>query len=96
MNLFFWQTLLGTALIIVAVHNLFGPGELFGWLGDIFDRRLPKALQKPIYTCMPCQASIYGTATWLYLQGPLELYVPFILALSGLMKIVSQIMHRYE
>lgn len=87
----FFPTLIIGALIIIAAHNLFADGMLLGWLGRIFDRRLPEPMQKPIYTCRACMASVYGSAVWFWAQGDIYTWPVFVIALSGLMVILSEI-----
>lgn len=87
----FFSTLIIGALVVISVHNLFADGMLLGWLGEIFDRRLPKAMQKPIYTCRACMPSIYGTAIWFWAGGDVWTWPVFVIALSGLMVILSEI-----
>jgi hypothetical protein len=89
MNLDFLLLLLIGSLVCVGVWNAFLPGMIFGWLGKIWDRRLPEAFQKPIYSCPPCMASVYGSAVWVLAGGSVELWVPYVLALSGLNRLVS-------
>lgn len=87
----FFPTLIIGALVIIAVHNLFADGMLLGWLGRIFDRRLPEPMQKPIYTCRACMASVYGSALWVWAKGDVYTWPVFVIALSGLMVILSEI-----
>jgi hypothetical protein len=89
MNLDFFLLLPIACLIIIGIWNAFAPGEIFGWLGKIWDRRLPEALSKPIYACPPCMASVHGTWVWILAGGQIEWWIPFILALSGLNRLVS-------
>lgn len=77
------------SLICVGIWNAFAPGMIFGWLGSIWDRRLPEALQKPIYSCLPCMASVHGTWFWILAGGDLTWWLPFVLALSGANRIVA-------
>lgn len=77
------------ALVITGVWTTFGKGMIFGWLGDIFERRLPDAINKPIWQCPPCMSSVWGTTIWFWTGGDATWYVPFVLALCGTMKLIS-------
>lgn len=77
------------ALICIGWWNAFQPHMIFGWLGKIWDRRLPEMLQKPLYSCPPCLASTIGSAVWFYSGGSLEWWLPYVLALSGVNRIIS-------
>lgn len=86
----FWLRLALAALIIVGIWTAFGKGMILGWLGDIFERRLPEALCKPLFECPPCMASTYGSAVWLLTGGSVDLWwIAFVLALSGAMKLCA-------
>lgn len=77
------------SLMCVGIWNLFHKGMILGWLGDIWERRLPEAINKPLWSCPPCLASVHGTWIWFYLGGDAMMWVPFCLALSGLNKLLS-------
>ena len=85
----FLPRLLIASLVCFGIWNAFAPGMIFGRLGDIFERRLPQALQKPLYSCPPCLASIYGSVMWFLLGGDTTLWIPFVIALSGFNRIVA-------
>lgn len=81
--------LLVGCLICIGIWNAFKPDMILGCLGRIWDKRLPEMLQKPLYSCPPCMASIYGSALWILAGGDLTFWLPYVLALSGLNRIVS-------
>lgn len=86
----FWGDVLIAAPVIVGVWTLFGKGMILGWLGDIGDRWLPLFIQKPLYGCLPCMSSVWGTALWFALGNRVEPTWPlFCLALCGILKIVA-------
>lgn len=77
-------------LVCVGIWNAFGHGQILGWLGDIWEKRLPDAINKPLWSCPPCLASVHGTWMWFFLfDGSAGYWIPFVLALSGLNKIVA-------
>jgi len=56
----FWLRIAVAVPVIIGVWTLFLDGMILGWLGKVFDRRLPEALQKPLYACPPCLSSTWG------------------------------------
>lgn len=88
MNLDFWLRLFMGMLIILGVWGAFGKGMILGWLGDRLEARYPEFLLKPIFLCVCCMASVWGSAVW-FLTGGDFFYWPFyVVALSGLMKLI--------
>ncbi len=85
---FLLRLLIG-CLIIVGVWGAFAKGELLGWFGDRLERRFPEVVLKPIFLCPPCMASLWGSTVWFIFGGDLIFWVPFVLALSGLNRIVA-------
>ena len=77
------------SLIIFGIWGAFGPKMIFGWLGDILEKRVPDALNKPIWSCPPCMASVWGSIYWFSVGGRVEWVLPFVLALSGFNRIVA-------
>ncbi len=76
-------------LICIGIWNAFAPGMIFGRLGDVWDRRFPEWVSKPLYGCLPCMASLHGTWIWFFAGGDLTWWSPFVLALSGLNRIIA-------
>jgi len=88
MNTFLKALLIGN-LICVGIWTCFGTGMILGWLGDIWERRLPNAINKPLWMCPPCMASVHGSwVCWMFI-GDINVWIPFCLALCGLNKIVT-------
>ena len=79
------------ALQITAIFVVFTEGMLLGWLriffANVFDRcfgkRLSRYIQKPLWDCLPCMASVWT----IVLTGGVN--VKLILAVSGILCIVS-------
>lgn len=93
----FWPPMFVAVPAIIGVWTLFGSGMLLGWLGDFFDRWLHPYIAKPLYACLPCMASTWGTAVWFIMGGSVEISWPvFCLALCGILKIVSANLLRHE
>lgn len=85
----FFPRLIISSLVIFGWWNLFAPGMILGRLGDVWEKRLPEAINKPLWACPPCLASTLGSLMWFYLGGGWDLWIPFILALSGFNRIVA-------
>lgn len=86
----FWTRIAVAIPVILGIWTLFGKGMILGGLGDIFDRRLPELLQKPLYACAPCMSSVWGSAIWFYMGGSIEIpWIIFCLALCGILKIIA-------
>jgi hypothetical protein len=85
----FYIRLLLAALIILAVWNLMGRDDLLEPVGDWLEKHMPY-WGKPLGLCPNCMASVYGTATWFLTGGDFIWWIPFVLALSGAMVLVSR------
>lgn len=83
----FYIRLLLAALVIVGVWNALGEGMVLDRVGAFLEK---KWYGKPLGLCPPCAASVYGTAIWFLTGGHWTGLPVFILALSGLMVIVSR------
>lgn len=91
-----WRLALGVPCV-VGVWTLFGKGMILGWLGDWLDKWLPDFIQKPLYGCLPCMSSVWGTAVWFATYGSVVWdWLVFCLALCGILKIVSATLLRHE
>ena len=85
----FFPRLIIASLVCFGWWSAFGPGMIFGKLGDVWEKRFPDAINKPLWSCPPCLASTVGTVMWFYLGGDWGLWLPFVLALSGFNRIVA-------
>ena len=83
----FYIRLLLAALVIVAIWNALDRGEVLGFIGK---RLEGKWWGKPLGMCPPCAASVHGTWLWLLTGGEWTGIPIFVLALSGLMVIVTR------
>lgn len=100
---FYWEIILHgmfNALWIVAVWNLFLPGQLLGPIGDflagnskvvpVIEPHAPDYVTKPLFECPRCQASLHGVLWWVMFQHvPWYLLPVYVVCLSGLMTIVT-------
>jgi len=89
MTVDFYLRLLLSALVILAVWNLLGKGDLLESVGDWLEKHAPY-WGKPLGLCPPCMASVYGTAVWFSTGGTLLWWPVFVLALSGFMVIIAK------
>lgn len=77
------------SLVCFGIWNAFAPGMIFGKIADIWERRFPEWVSKPLFTCPPCMASLHGTWVWYLADGGWMWWIPFVLALSGFNRIVA-------
>jgi hypothetical protein len=85
----FWITLALAALIIMGVWTSFGEGMIFAKLGDWMEDNLHPYVNKPIFTCPQCMSSLWGGSIWIWSGGAWQVLPVFILALCGLMRLIS-------
>lgn len=88
MNTNFWIRLAVSALVIVGVWNALGRGQILFFVGDFLEW-LPQAFGKPLGLCMPCMANLYGSTFWFLTGGDVWWWPVFVLALSGLMRLIA-------
>ena len=80
--------MLFNGLVIIGVHEATGPGEIGEDIGRFAEKKLPPWIAKPLVSCPPCQASVWGSAIyWLFGPRNLLLWIPYVLALSGAMRL---------
>jgi hypothetical protein len=86
----FWIRMALAAFVIIGVWNALGPGMILGSLGDWMEK-WPKWLSKPLGLCPPCMASVYGTTVYFTTGGEYSWWwaPAFVIALSGLMKLIA-------
>jgi len=84
----FWLRIPLGMLVIIAIWNAFAPGNIFGWLGDRLESRYPEFVLKPVFLCLCCMASLWGSAVWFYTGGDLLQWPLYVLALSGALKLL--------
>lgn len=75
---------------ITGVWNTLLPGEIFGKIGDWMHKNLPEWMNKPLGLCPICMPSIWGSAMYFtYVGMGWKLWPLYVVALSGVMKIVT-------
>ena len=93
MNADFWLRMAVAILWIIGVWNAFKKGMIFGTWGDwLYDWN--EIVSKPIFACPPCMASLHGILIWGATGGEWPLLLPFIVCLSGAMKILTSTLLR--
>lgn len=85
----FYLRLLLASLVILAVWNALGKGQIFDALGEKMED-WPPWLGKPFGLCPPCMSSVYGSAVWFLTGGDWIWWTPFVLALSGALVLISR------
>lgn len=85
----FYLRLLLASLVILAVWNALGKGQILDALGEKMED-WPAWLGKPLGLCPPCMSSVYGTATWFLTGGEWQGVFLFVLALSGGLVLISR------
>ena len=88
MNPDFWLRLALGVLIILGVWNAFAKGQLLGELGDWLEDRVNPYFLKPIFLCVLCMPSVWGSAIWFLTGGDIFYWPFYVIALSGLMKLI--------
>jgi hypothetical protein len=69
--------------------NAFDDGEIFGKAGDWLDEKLPKMLNKPLWSCPKCMPSVHGTIWFLISnQSGFIMWILFIVSVSGVNTII--------
>lgn len=81
------------ALVITGIHSLFEQGMILFPVRQYLDQYLTW-LRKPLYACMICMSSIYGSAMFALLEVEplLSNYFLFIMSLAGLLTIISKLL----
>lgn len=93
--------LLFTSLAIIGFHVTTKEGMIFhklylktiGYFVLKFSDKAAvyESLDKMLFRCPPCMASIYGTIAFILSPFTIGYYIPFIFALSGLNYVLSKI-----
>lgn len=82
-----------TSLQIVFVHILFWPGMLFEFMRE---NKLPSLIQKPLYDCVICMTSFWGTLLWVFEWQTTVQFFPFLFTVGGISVLISGIIGRAE
>ena len=71
---------------IFGVKCLFSPGYILESLAIRMEEDCPRGLNKPLFLCPPCMASIHGSFIYLTILSHdygLILWIPFVVCLAG-------------
>jgi len=84
------------SLFIIGLNVVTEEGYILGFIEVLGNKYLPEWLQKPLYGCPPCMASIHSIYYWFFVDfTPINLliYPGYILALAGLNAIFSSLLN---
>lgn len=81
------------SFLVFAIYYTLQPGEIFGWLGDLFHKYFPEWMHEPVYACAVCMCFWYGTALyWLIWAAGWKEWLIVVIAAMGLNSILNRIM----
>jgi len=88
---------LKTSLVITAIHASFWDDMVLGnFRANVLDNIFNDFWKKPIYSCVICMASLWGTLSYLkhfwLCYNPLH-YIIFILTVAGINTLISGIIY---
>lgn len=88
--------LIFNGLVINGVWFVTSPGELLSLVGRFFETKTPQWVAKPTVQCRKCMSSVWGSAVYLLIGHhdlglPLSWWVPYCLALCGMITFFSSI-----
>lgn len=81
------------SLITTSIHAICWDGMVLGVLRAKADSFISPFWRKPLYDCIICMASFWGTIEFLFMELDWKLYFPFILAQCGLNVLISGIIY---
>lgn len=80
------------SLIVFAIHYTMQHGEIFGFLGDWFNKALPSSIHGPVYDCVVCMAPWYGSIIyWMVWRVRVIEWLIVVIAAMGLNAIINQL-----
>lgn len=88
--------LIKSALIIVFIHVSFMEGMFLYKFREWLEwDELPGYIKKPLYDCLTCMTSIWGTILWFGFGGGFEVgFFLYILLLGGILALVDNFMNK--
>lgn len=84
--------ILYASLKCIAIFVMMKEGELLFKVRQLIDRITPIPLHKPIYECLTCMASVWGTVFY-FTDGITMNYFQFILILCGWNYLTSMVIN---
>lgn len=57
------------SLLVLSIHYVYQPGEIFGRLGRWLEGNLPYQLHQPVFDCNICMTPYYGTVLYWIIYG---------------------------
>lgn len=85
-----------TSLCITLIHVSMMEGMVLFKLRQRMDPFFPYWIQKPLYECLPCMCSYWGTILYFWFTGEYNLqgFIVFVLAVGGVNTIISVFINR--
>lgn len=56
-------------LLVLSIHYTMKDGEIFGALGNWFERNLPEAIHPAVFSCNVCMTPYYGSVLYILIWG---------------------------
>ena len=84
---------LATSIQIVFIHVLFWDGMIFEFMKE---NKLNTFVQKPLYSCLICMTSVWGSLLWIFeWQGSIP-FIQFLFTVGGINVLIYGIVGRAE
>lgn len=90
------------SLIITAIHICCKDGMIFSEIRIFMQNQLDKlgkasyVIQKPLFSCIICMASVWGVLGCLYFGVPLKQWIETILTICGINVIITFFLPKFE
>lgn len=92
------QTIAVLSLSITGIHAAFQQGNVLGWLriavanwlDKVFGVKVSRYVQKPLWDCLPCMASVWTIVL------TVSINVPLILGVCGLNACIERLILSYD
>lgn len=81
------------SLLVRAIHYTMQEGEIFGKLGDWFEKNTPESIHPPLFGCNVCMTPWYGSVLFLIIYGPSLAWPIVVIAAMGLQSAINLLNH---
>lgn len=79
------------SFIVYAIWYSYQEGEIFGKLGQWFERNLPEKIHPPVFECAVCMAGIYGAIIyWLIWHNDVKEWIIVNIAAIGFNAVLNK------
>ncbi len=92
-------TIIIISLAIIGIHSAMQVGGILSPLRQLSEKYLPAKIAMPVSECIPCMASLWGTALYLLINygGIAGQYITYICAISGVLYLIClTIINKHE